>query len=85
MSVKYKAATISVTTEATTIDPVFDVLSLSLLPTDGDILFRVYNSEGWGDWIKVPQNISFDEKLACDRLQVKSGTGTVTVNYFVKS
>ena len=85
MSVKYKADSISVTTEVTEIDPVFDVGALSVLPTDGDILFRIYDTEGWGDWITVPKNIPFDAKLECSKFQIKSATGTVAVNYFTQS
>jgi len=49
MSVKYKAGAITVTTDATEINPVFDIISISVISDEGAVLLRVYNSEGWGD------------------------------------
>jgi|GEM_PF-6857030 len=84
MSVKYKAGAITVTTDATEINPVFDIISISVISDEGAVLLRVYNSEGWGDWIKVPKDVSFDDRIACSKFQIKSVTGSVAVNYYSK-
>ena len=84
MAADYKSEEISVTVTATTIDPNFDIEKLSILPVDGDILFRIKDESGWGDWIPVSSGIAFDEDFPCNKIQIKSATGTVTVQYFLK-
>lgn len=84
MSQAYKSDTINVTTSPTTIKPDFDISLVSVLPSGGDAEFRMWNANGWGDWIEVPENIAFEETFQCQIVQIKSVSGTVSVNYYLE-
>jgi len=84
MSVKYKADSITVTTSATLINPEFDVVSISLISDEGAVKLRAYSAEGWGDWITVPKDVSFDDSIACIKFEIIAVAGSVAVNYYAK-
>ena len=84
MANNYKSASISVTTSATQISPGWDIESLSVLPTDGDISVRLKNKNGWGDWIPVVEDVALNIEVECFRVEIKSQSGTVAVDYFLK-
>ena len=84
MSVKYKADSITVTTEATLIDPGFDVTSISLISNDGAVLLRVFSLSDWGDWITIPKDVSFDDSFTCSKFEIIAASGSVVVNYLSK-
>lgn len=84
MALDYKSEEISVTTDGTTITPEFDIQKVSLYAVDGNILFRIKDESGWGDYIPLNSGYSFDESFDCSRIEIKSISGTVKVQYFLK-
>lgn len=82
---RYKSDVITVTTSATTITPTgFDMNFVSIYPTTGSVEFRVMNQGVFGDWIQVPQDTAFEGEFEGSKIEIRSESGSVSVNYFIK-
>lgn len=84
MPLDYKSEEISVDTDGTVITPGFDIRNFSVFAVDGNILFRMKDESGWGDWVPLNSGSSFEERFDCSRIHIKSSSGTVAVQYFIK-
>lgn len=80
---KYVAATVNVDTDGVVINPDFDIHDWSVYSPSGAFTVEVF-TDSYGDAIPGFSGISLSAQIDCQRLRIKSATGTIAVSYYVK-
>lgn len=80
---QYIADEITVNSNWTELNPLFDIYNFAIYPVNGNILFQISFGTTYGDSIKGYSEVPIEECLDCRKIRIKAVSGNVLVSYYI--